>query len=42
MGTRALFRMRQQEAFWHRNSSGLVEIAANQARAVDLLDIAQE
>ena len=27
--------------FWHRNSSGLVEIAANQARAVDLLDIAQ-
>ena len=27
--------------FWHRNSSGLVEIAANQARAVDLLDIVQ-
>ena len=27
--------------FWHRNSSGLVEVAANQARAVDLLEIAQ-
>jgi len=26
--------------FWHRNSSGLVEIAANQARAVDLLGVA--
>ncbi|MEE2687909.1 MAG: SAM-dependent chlorinase/fluorinase [Pseudomonadota bacterium] len=25
--------------FWHRNSSGLVEIAANQARAVDLLNV---
>lgn len=25
--------------FWHRNSSGLVEIAANQARAADLLDV---
>ena len=26
--------------FWHRNSSGLVEIAANQARAVDRMDVA--